>query len=61
MEHIDAQWRKSSYSGTSGNNCIEAGIIGDLISVRDSKDCDGAVLRFAPDVWRVFAAELKQR
>jgi hypothetical protein len=59
MEQVDARWRKSSYSGTSGNNCIEAGSLGEQVGIRDSKDHDGTVLRFTPDVWRAFTGQVK--
>jgi Domain of unknown function (DUF397) len=59
MEQVDARWRKSSYSGTSGNNCIEAGSLGEQVGVRDSKDDNGAVLRFTSGVWRAFTGRVK--
>jgi hypothetical protein len=48
-----AQWRKSSYSGNSGN-CIEVADLGHAIGVRDSKDPNGPVLMFGTGSWRVF-------
>jgi Domain of unknown function (DUF397) len=32
-----AQWRKSSYSGNSGN-CVEVAQLGSIVAVRDSND-----------------------
>nr|WP_320782478.1 DUF397 domain-containing protein [Streptomyces sp. CRN 30] len=32
------RWRKSSYSGEGGNNCVEVAAAPDRISVRDSKN-----------------------
>ena len=40
-------WRKSSYSGNSGGQCVEVGSAARMIAVRDSKDPDGPVLAFA--------------
>jgi hypothetical protein len=53
-------WRKSSWSGYSGN-CIEvAGFGGELIGVRDSKENGmGAILRFDHGAWSSFIAGVK--
>jgi Domain of unknown function (DUF397) len=51
-------WRKSSYSGGNGGQCVEVAAPGRVL-VRDTKDCAGAVLRFGPDAWREFAAQVK--
>jgi hypothetical protein len=53
------QWRKSSYSGNSGN-CVEVTDLDGNVAVRDSKDRDGPVLLFAADVWARFIAETKR-
>ena len=52
-------WRKSSYSGNNGGQCIEVGNTAHLIAVRDSKDPDGARLAFGREAWKAFAASLK--
>ena len=52
-------WRKSSYSGNNGGNCVEVGTAARLIAVRDSKDPHGPVLAFGPQTWRRFAARVK--
>ena len=52
-------WRKSSYSGNNGANCVEVGAAALLIAVRDSKDPDGARLAFGREAWEAFAAEVK--
>ena len=54
-------WRKSSYSGNNGGQCIEAGSGSGVIAVRDSKDRDGARLAFSPDAWAAFAAKIKRQ
>ncbi|MEU8925455.1 DUF397 domain-containing protein [Kitasatospora sp. NPDC048545] len=53
-------WRKSSYSGTNGGNCIEVapGFPG-LAPVRDSKGPDGPVLVFPGSSWGVFIAAVR--
>ena len=52
-------WRKSSYSGNNGGNCVEVGDAAQVIAVRDSKDPHGPVLAFSPQTWRRFAAQVK--
>lgn len=49
-------WVTSSYSATG--NCVEVAIRDDVL-VRDTKDRRGTVLRFAPEVWRRFAGQIK--
>jgi len=47
-------WVKSSLSMYNGN-CVEvAGLAGDIIRVRDSKDPLGGTLRFTPAEWDAF-------
>ena len=54
-------WRKSSYSGQGGGNCVEVGDNDSRVLVRDTKDNrTGPVLRFSPAVWRKFADEVKR-
>ena len=57
MSRSDGQgprWIKSSLSFSNGN-CVEvAHLPGGHIGVRDSKDPEGAVLRFTPDEWNAF-------
>jgi hypothetical protein len=52
-------WRKSSYSGNNGANCVEVGDAANVIAVRDSKDPHGPVLAFTPQTWRRFADRVK--
>lgn len=54
-----ARWRKSSFSGGGGSNCVEVTGAGQAIAVRDSKDAVGPVLVFGQGAWRQFAANLK--
>lgn len=50
-----AVWRKSSYSGTTGGQCVEvARNLPDVVAVRDSKNPANGVLKFAPEDWRAF-------
>jgi hypothetical protein len=50
---IDPCWRKSSYSGNGGSDCVEVAAA-DHVLVRDTRDRTGPVLRFTPQEWRWF-------
>ena len=50
-----AAWRKSSYSGGNGGQCVEvARNLPGVVAVRDSKDPDGPRLVVAAGDWRAF-------
>ena len=51
-------WRKSSYSGNNGGQCVEITAHG-CVLVRDSKNPRGAVLEFTPEAWRKFTKQAK--
>jgi uncharacterized protein DUF397 len=52
-------WIKSSYSMTNGN-CIEvAGLSGEVIGVRDSKNPVGPILGFRPTEWDAFIRHVR--
>ena len=53
-------WRKSSYSGSNSGNCVEIAGDDSRVFVRDSKDGQGAILRFTPYAWRKFADQVKR-
>jgi Domain of unknown function (DUF397) len=51
-------WRKSSYSGTNGGECVEVAD-GSGIMVRDTKDNGtGPVLAFTVSAWSRFIASV---
>jgi hypothetical protein len=52
-------WRKSSYSGNSGGQCVEVYSDTRRVAVRDSKDPAGSVLAFAATTWAAFAERVK--
>ena len=56
-----APWRKSSYSGDDGGNCIETapGFIPGAVPVRDSKDPQGPALVFEADAFTAFVTAVK--
>jgi hypothetical protein len=57
---INTGWRKSSYSGNGGSDCIEAGNTGHDVAVRDSKDREGPRLAVSPAGWRAFIDRVQQ-
>ncbi|UWE08684.1 DUF397 domain-containing protein [Actinacidiphila bryophytorum] len=54
-----ASWRKSTYSGGQGGECVEIADGFPVVPVRDSKDPQGPALLFSADAWSAFLAELK--
>jgi hypothetical protein len=54
-------WIKSSLSGYNGD-CVEvAGLTGDRIQVRDSKDPKGPLLNFTTSEWDAFIGGVYNR
>ena len=55
-----ADWRKASYSGDNGGDCVEvARNLPGTVAVRDSKDPAGPVLTFSPGEWAAFTAAVR--
>jgi hypothetical protein len=52
-------WRKSSYSGASGNNCVEVAESDTTVLVRDTTDRAGAVLAVDAAAWQRFTASVR--
>ncbi|NGM11455.1 DUF397 domain-containing protein [Verrucosispora sioxanthis] len=62
MDLNGATWRKSTRSGSSGNDCVEvADNLTGIVLVRDTKDRDGGTLAFTPAAWASFVGQAKQR
>ncbi|WP_424529051.1 DUF397 domain-containing protein [Sphaerisporangium viridialbum] len=68
MDLSNATWRKSSYTGSNGGNCVEVAELtgvtdgpdnAELIAVRDSKNPDGPKLFFTPAEWDAFLNGVK--
>jgi hypothetical protein len=59
FDFSSTQWRKSSRSGSSGDQCVEVAGLGTAIGVRDSKDPGGPKLTFTPGEWKTFTAHAK--
>ncbi|MFF7298725.1 DUF397 domain-containing protein [Streptomyces sp. NPDC008265] len=47
-------WRKSSYSGAEGGECVEVAAAAGAVLVRDSKELGGPVLTVGPAAWAGF-------
>jgi hypothetical protein len=52
-------WRKSSYSGANGGQCVEVAS-GEGVMVRDTANRDGGALAFTAQAWRAFSAKVKE-
>jgi hypothetical protein len=59
MTDNSARWRKSTYSGNNGGNCVEVGTATAWVVVRDTTDRAGAVLRVSAGAWRALLAEVR--
>ena len=59
MESTDLNWRTASYSSNGGGECVEIGEAQRGVLVRDTKERDGAILRFSPRAWRRFIDRVK--
>ncbi|MEV7682935.1 DUF397 domain-containing protein [Streptomyces sp. NPDC088341] len=49
-----ARWRKSSYSGDTGGQCVEIAARTAAVTVRDSKNPEGPVLTVASHAFTTF-------
>ena len=54
-------WRKSSYSGANGGNCVETASGDGVIMVRDTTDRGGATLTVSGASWARFTAAVRER
>jgi xanthine/CO dehydrogenase XdhC/CoxF family maturation factor len=54
MSTTELAWFKSSYSGTSGDDCVEVAVTEEAIHVRDSKDMTRPHFAVSPDAWARF-------
>jgi Domain of unknown function (DUF397) len=58
METADG-WRKSSYSGANGGECVEVATTAEAVLVRDSKDNSGDMLSVSSSAWSAFISAIK--
>jgi hypothetical protein len=59
MNLTDATWRKSSYSGSTGGQCVEVAELPGVVAVRDSKDPEGGALVFAPEAFSALTEGIR--
>jgi hypothetical protein len=52
-------WRKSTYSGGEGGNCVEVAATG-TVHVRDTTDRDGFTLPVPAAAWSAFVAAIRE-
>jgi hypothetical protein len=52
-------WRKASYSGSGGGNCVDVASSKSVVLVRDTTDRDGSMLTFSVEAWERFTASLR--
>ncbi|MGM9379868.1 DUF397 domain-containing protein [Streptomyces antibioticus] len=52
-------WRKSSYSGDTGGDCVEVAAATACTAVRDSKNPHGPALLFPAEAWEGFLESVK--
>ncbi|WP_405585899.1 DUF397 domain-containing protein [Streptomyces sp. NBC_01092] len=51
---MELKWRKSSYSGSSGGDCVEVADATPHIAVRDSKNPEVGALTLGPETYAAF-------
>ena len=52
-------WRKSTYSGANGGNCLEVASGDGAILVRDTANRDGTTLTVSAEAWQQFTDKLR--
>ena len=58
MDVTGAPWRKSSYSGGNGGECVEVASA-DGVMVRDTADREGVNLGFGASAWSEFLSSIR--
>ncbi|WP_406498468.1 DUF397 domain-containing protein [Streptomyces sp. NBC_00846] len=56
MNNTELVWFKSSYSGSSGDSCVEVATAPVTVHVRDSKVEQGPQLALSPASWASFVS-----
>jgi hypothetical protein len=55
---MESNWRKSSFSGSNGGECVEVASA-EAVLVRDTTDRNSPVLTFTAAVWRTFTEAIR--
>jgi hypothetical protein len=53
-DRTNAAWRKSTYSGNQGGDCVEVAPLQPEIGIRDSKVADSPVIATSAEAWSAF-------
>ncbi|MEV5367477.1 DUF397 domain-containing protein [Streptomyces cellulosae] len=61
MSATELAWFKSSYSGSSGDDCVEVAVTEQAVHVRDSKDVTRPSFAVGHAGWARFAGFVAQR
>ncbi|WP_436791197.1 DUF397 domain-containing protein [Yinghuangia sp. YIM S10712] len=56
---VNLDWRKSSYSGGNGGECVEVAPAPAAVFIRDSKNPSGTRLNVTTSVWSTFVQQTK--
>jgi hypothetical protein len=60
MDLTHAEWRKSSYSGANGGQCVEVAVnLPDAVALRDSKNPSGPALMVEPQAFAALLAGIR--
>ncbi|RCV52455.1 DUF397 domain-containing protein [Marinitenerispora sediminis] len=59
MTPLHGRWRRSSYSGDLGGNCVECAHLPSTIALRDSKHPDKGHFTFPSPEWTAFLAAIR--
>jgi hypothetical protein len=60
VDNTDVRWRTSSFSGSSGDSCVEVAFLSDgSVGVRDTKDRTRPPQRFSTGQWAAFLAAVR--
>jgi hypothetical protein len=61
MSTPELAWFKSSYSGSSGDDCVEVAVTEQAVRVRDSKDVTRPALAVGREGWGRFVRFASER
>ncbi|TDB87076.1 DUF397 domain-containing protein [Actinomadura sp. KC216] len=59
MDVTRVVWRKSSYTGPNGGDCVELASVPDMVAVRDSKDPHGPKLLVTRRAFAALLSDIK--
>lgn len=59
MENSSPAWRKSTYSGGTGGNCVEVASAPGRVLVRDTQTPETVTLSVPAQTWQAFTRSLR--